>query len=192
MRNDRMGSAGPARARDRDRERERSSRPASDGATRESHKQRVDRELIELLNGLRVALPGVQMLFGFLLVVPFSQRFDQLSALDRGVYFTSLLSAAGSSAMFIAPSAYHRLRFRRGDKERILQTANRLAMWGFALLAVAMSWAMFVIANVLFGAPGSGLVAAGMGAVFLWFWFGLPLVRTLQEERSGFRPEPDG
>src|SRR4051812_19684401 len=96
--------------------------------THESHKQRLDRELIELLNGLRIALPGVQVLFAFLLTVPFSQRFERLTSFDRGVYFVSLLSAAVSSAMFIAPSAYHRLRFRRGDKERLIQTANHQAI----------------------------------------------------------------
>ncbi|HET6771316.1 MAG TPA: DUF6328 family protein [Actinomycetota bacterium] len=96
----------------------------------EDRKQRVDRELIELLNELRVALPGVQVLFAFLLTVPFAQRFSQVSGLQRAVYFVALLATAVASVLFITPTAYHRLRWREPDKEQMLFTANRLTIAG--------------------------------------------------------------
>jgi hypothetical protein len=94
----------------------------------EDKKERVNRELIELLNELRVALPGVQVLFAFLLTVPFAQRFGAVSDLQRAVYFVALISTAVASVLFITPTAYHRLRWREPDKEGMLFTANRLAI----------------------------------------------------------------
>src|SRR5512132_3521469 len=89
-------------------------------SSNESKEERQDRELIELLNELRVALPGVQVLFAFLLGVPFTQRFGQMSELQKDVYFVTFLCAAASTALLIAPSAYHRLEWRQGDKEHLL------------------------------------------------------------------------
>ena len=143
----------------------------------ESPEDRHNRELIELLNGLRVALPGVQMLFGFLLVVPFSQRFDQLSALDRGVYFTSLLSAAGSSAMFIAPSAYHRVEFRLQDKEHIVEMANRFALAGFAFLGLGMTGAILLVTNFLFSTETAVIATVIAASMFVTFRYALPFRR---------------
>src|SRR5881296_174363 len=109
----------------------------------ESKEERLDRELIELLNELRVALPGVQVLFAFLLTVPFSQRFQRLTGTQRSVYFASFICAA--LAILIAPSSYHRLLFRHRDKERMLFTSNRLAIAGMALAAVSVSGVVFLI-----------------------------------------------
>jgi uncharacterized protein DUF6328 len=142
-----------------------------------SDDERLNRELLELLNELRVALPGVQVLFAFLLTVPFTQRFAMLSDLQRDVYFGTLMAAAGASTMFIAPSAYHRIRWRHHDKERLLTTANKLSIVGIGLLAVSMSGAVFVIADVLFGSSLAALVTAGTAGLFGWFWFGLPISR---------------
>lgn len=105
----------------------------------EDQKERVDRELIELLNELRVALPGVQVLFAFLLTVPFTERFGRATALQRSVYFATLLLTTASSVLLIAPTPYHRLRFRAPDKEQLLFTSNRLAIVGLGLLASAMT-----------------------------------------------------
>src|SRR5438445_13719808 len=107
--------------------------PEEDGRARleqpqEGEKQRVDRELIELLNELRVALPGVQVLFAFLLIVPFSQGFAKVSSAQRAVFFAAFLCTAIATALLIAPSSYHRIHFRRHDKERMLITSNRLAL----------------------------------------------------------------
>ena len=96
----------------------------------ESKEERLDRELIELLNELRVALPGVQVLFAFLLGVPFTQRFGEVTDLQKDVYFLTFLCAAVATALLIAPSAYHRLDWRRGDKEHLLVVSNRLAIVG--------------------------------------------------------------
>ncbi len=141
----------------------------------EDHKERVDRELIELLNELRVALPGVQVLFAFLLTVPFSQRFDVLSASDRRVYFAAVLGSAAASALLIAPSAHHRLRFRSGSKERMLKTANALAVAGMAFLALSMGAVVYVITAVLHSSTTAAVVAGVVTAGIAALWFVLPL-----------------
>jgi hypothetical protein len=151
--------------------------PSSD----EHPKERVDRELIELLNELRVALPGVQVLFAFLLTVPFSSRFEALTRLQRDVYFACFIGAALTTALMIAPSSYHRLRFRHRDKERMLFTANRLAVAGLAMLAVTSAGVVFLIADLLFGARTAALIAAAVAGWFVWFWYGLPLRRIVQD-----------
>src|SRR5438874_4905256 len=121
----------------------------------ESPKQRSNRELIELLGELRVALPGVQVLFAFLLTVPFAQGFPSLSGFERGLYFAVLLLTAIASAFLIAPTAYHRIQFRRGRKPQILWFANRAALIGLAFLALAMSGAILLITHFLFGAAAA-------------------------------------
>jgi hypothetical protein len=147
----------------------------------ESEKERVDRELIELLNEVRVALPGVQVLFAFLLVVPFNQRFVELTTVERWVYYAALLSTALATTLLIAPSSYHRLRFRHGDKEQMLRTSNRLLVSGLAFAAVSIALAVGLISEFVFG-TGPGLAAGiGTGAWLAWFWYGLPLSRRLQE-----------
>ena len=136
-----------------------------------------DRELIELLNELRVALPGVQVLFAFLLIVPFSNGWDKVTDVQRYVYFVAFLCAAVSSAFLIAPSTYHRLRWREGDKEHMLVTANRLAIAGSVFLAAGMTATVFLITDVLFDNAWAAVVAAGVGGTFVWLWFGLALLR---------------
>ena len=155
--------------------------PPSEQDDEEGRKERLNRELIELLNELRVALPGVQMLFAFLLIVPFSQRFPKLTELQRGVYFGAFLAAAVASALLIAPSAYHRLRFRHHDKERMLETSNRLSIAGTVFLALSMSGVSFLITDVLFGGSAAAVVAAAIGGTFAWFWFVLPLSRRARD-----------
>jgi phosphatidylserine synthase len=140
-------------------------------------KDRLDRELIELLNELRVALPGVQVLFAFLLILPFTNRFEQISGLERAVYFIALLGTTLASALMIAPSAYHRIRFREHDKEALIVTSNRLLLGGMAALAVAIVCSVFVIADLIYG-PTTGVVTAvGTAAIYGWFWYGMPLRR---------------
>ena len=151
-------------------------------AHEESEKQRVDRELIELLNELRVALPGVQVLFAFLLVVPFSQRFDVLSAADRRVYYAAVLGSAAASAFLIAPSAHHRLRFRSGNKERLLKTANVLAVAGMVALAFSMGCVVYVISAVLHSATYAAVVTGVVTAGIVGLWFVLPLTYPREGE----------
>jgi hypothetical protein len=154
---------------------------AAGGTQEESKQERINRELIELLNELRVALPGVQVLFAFLLAVPFTQRFQQLTDGQEYAFFVSLLCTALGSILLIAPSAYHRLRFREHDKEQMLYTANRLSIAGLVFLAVAMTSAVYLITDLVFRAPLTLLVTALTGAAFAWFWYGLPLRRKVQD-----------
>ena len=147
----------------------------------EDRQERLNRELIELLNELRVTLPGVQVLFAFLLAVPFTNRFTRLTDLQRDVFFASLVCTMVGTALLIAPSAYHRLRWRQHDKERMLQTSNRLSIAGTVALAGAMTTAMFVITDILYGSTLTALVTAATAGIFAWFWYGLPLMRRLQD-----------
>jgi hypothetical protein len=141
----------------------------------------LDRELIELLNELRVALPGVQVLFAFLLIVPFSNGWQRVTEAQRDVYFVAFLCAAASSALLIAPSAYHRLRWREGDKEHLLVTANRLAIAGTAFLAAGMAATVYLITDVLFSTTWAVVVTAVAAAMFVSLWFGLALARELRK-----------
>jgi hypothetical protein len=146
----------------------------------ESPKERADRELIELLNELRVSLPGVQVLFAFLLTVPFSSRFGQLTAGQRSVYFATFLATAGASAFLMAPTSYHRILFRVVDKEKMVRTANRFAIAGTALLSLAIGGAVLVVADVLYASAVAGWTAGAVVFVEAWLWFGLPLWRRAQ------------
>jgi hypothetical protein len=155
--------------------------------SQEPKSEKLDRELIELLNELRVALPGVQVLFAFLLTVPFSQRFPLLTELQRGAYFATFVAAAMAPVFLIAPTAYHRLRWRDYDKERLIGTSTRLAIAGTLFLALAITGTVFLITDVLFGLGWGGIVAALIAGMLTWFWYGLPLMRKAQDERSGRR-----
>jgi amino acid transporter len=146
-------------------------------ARSEDEQKRLDRELIELLNELRVALPGVQVLFAFMLIVPFSQSFADLTSVERWIYFAALIASALAAAFLIAPSSFHRLRFRQGDKEKMVLLGNRLLVWGLVLVAVAMSLSVGLISDFVFGTAVAIVGGVGIGAVLAWFWFGLPLSR---------------
>jgi hypothetical protein len=153
---------------------------AGQASSDEGQSERIDRELIELLNELRVALPGVQVLFAFLLTVPFSQGFVQTTEFQRNLLFGVLASTAISAGLLIAPSAWHRLRFRQKDKELILLVSNRMAIAGLGFLAIAMVGAVMLIANYVFSETltiVSGTVAV---LVFGGLWYALPLARIAQ------------
>ncbi len=150
----------------------------------ESEEQRHDRELIELLNELRVALPGVQVLFAFLLAVPFASGFPRLGKLDRDVFFVAFIATALSTVALIAPSSYHRLRWRQSDKERMLVFSNRLTIAGLALLAVAITCVVFVITDFLFHRSWAAAFTALVAAAFLVVWYGLPLASAIRDRRG--------
>jgi amino acid transporter len=144
---------------------------------------RLDRELNELLQELRVTLPGVQVLFAFLFTVPFSQRFAQLTDTQRTAYFIAFLTAAAATVLLLAPAAYHRIQWRQHDKERLLQTSTRLALAGLALLTVAISAAAFVVTDVLYKTSWAAFVAAALVAFMVTLWFVLPLLSRVQERQ---------
>lgn len=147
----------------------------------ESRDERLNRELIELLNELRVVLPGVQVLFAFLLTVPFTNTFSSITNQQRQVFFAVFLCTAASTALLIAPSAYHRLRWRQHDKEQMLTTANRLSIGGLVFLTFALVGASFLVADLIFHTTAAALVTAAVAGFFAWFWWGLPLWRRLQD-----------
>jgi Family of unknown function (DUF6328) len=143
----------------------------------ETELERVDRNLQEFLGELRVALPGVQVLFAFLLVVPFNSRFEELSSFETTVYFVTLLCAAGASVCLISPVVHHRIEFRRQQKERILMLSNRLAIVGMGFLALAMTGAILLVTSLLYGTLTTVIAAAVVAAAFALVWFGIPLRR---------------
>ena len=146
----------------------------------EEHDERLNHELIELLNELRVALPGVQVLFAFLLVLPFQRRFGELGPGDRGVYFAAFLCTALASALLIAPSAYHRLRWRVEDKGRIVRISNRLTIAGLLCLAVSIDACVLLVSDYIFDRTKAVLTTAAVGAVFVALWYGLALTGYLR------------
>ena len=153
-----------------------------DKGREETEKERLDRNLQELLGELRVALPGVQVLFAFLLVVPFNQRFVDITSFQQTTYFVTLLLATSASACLIAPTAHHRIEFRAQDKKRIVFHATRLAIAGLALLASAMTGAVMLITDILYGSTTVAIVAALVALLFAMLWFAWPIKRLLDNE----------
>jgi hypothetical protein len=161
-----------------------------DGSPSEDQKERLDRELIELLNELRVALPGIQILFAFLLVVPFSSRFTAITGAQRDVFMLSFLCAAAATTLLIAPSTMHRILFRQKEKERIILTSNRLAIAATGLLAVSISGVVFLITDVVLNTLAAALLTAATGLWTAWIWFGLPLMRLAEGQRRERQQRP--
>lgn len=158
----------------------------------ETEDQRLDRNLGELLQELRVALPGVQVLFAFLLAVPFQQNFTEITPFQEKTYFATLLCTAVSAALLISPSAYHRLTFRYQQKQHLIFLANRFAIAGLGFLALAMTGAVMLITDVLFGTLATVVTTTATATMFAVLWYLLPLERRLSskapERRSPDRP----
>jgi Family of unknown function (DUF6328) len=155
------------------------------GAGEETEKERLDRNLAELLQELRVALPGVQVLFAFLLAVPFQQGFaEQITPFQEKVYFVTLLLTAISAALLISPTAYHRMTFRRQQKKHMIFLANRLAIGGIGCLALAMTGAIMLITDVLFGATATIVFSSLALGMFVVLWGLLPLRRRLLSDEQ--------
>jgi uncharacterized protein involved in cysteine biosynthesis len=149
-------------------------RSAAEDAHGETKQERINRELLELLNELRVALPGVQVLFAFLLIVPFQQTIDRVTDFQRDVYFLTLVSAAVASALLIAPAAQHRVLFRQHDKEALLHRSSRSAFAGLMVLALAIVSALLLVVDVLFSRTVAWVTAGGVAALLAWWWVAVP------------------
>jgi hypothetical protein len=147
----------------------------------ETEAERLDRNLQEFLGELRVALPGVQVLFAFLLVVPFNQRFPDITDFQKTTYFVTLLFTAAASVCLIAPTAQHRIEFRRQHKEQILLMANRLAVLGLGCLAVAMTGAILLITDLLYGSTTTLIVTLAVGVAFATLWYLVPVRRLVAD-----------
>ena len=151
----------------------------------ETESQRLDRNLGELLQELRVALPGVQVLFAFLLAVPFQRNFTKISPFEEKVYFATLLCTAISAALLISPTAYHRLTFHLQEKHHLVFIANRFAIVGLGFLALAMTGAIMLITDILFGTVTTVVTTAAAFSMFLLLWGLLPLQRRLRLRAEG-------
>jgi hypothetical protein len=151
-----------------------SSQGSGDNGDGETRQERINRELIELLNELRVALPGVQFLFAFLLIVPFQQTAARLSDFQKDVYFVALASAALATALLIAPAAQHRVLFRQQDKERLLRRSNRSAVAGLLALGVAICSALLLVVDILFSLTLAWITAGSLAVLLSWWWIALP------------------
>jgi high-affinity Fe2+/Pb2+ permease len=155
----------------------------------ESEAERLDRNLSELLQELRVALPGVQVLFAFLLAVPFQQGFSKITGFQEKVYFATLLLTAVSAVLLISPSAYHRMIFRMQQKDDLVFLANKLAIAGLSFLALAMTGAIMLITDVLFGPVATAVTSALALTMFVVFWAALPLQRRGRLKEEGLLPD---
>ena len=149
----------------------------------ESEQERTDRNLQEMLGELRVALPGVQVLFAFLLVVPFNQRFGQVTDFQKTLYLITLLFTTASTMCLIAPTVHHRIEFRRQHKELIVSTGNRIVILGLALLAIAMTGAVTLVTDYLYGTTTTAIAVGGVALSFFGLWFLVPLRRLATSRR---------
>lgn len=147
-----------------------------------AEKERLDRNLEEMLRELRLAIPGVTVLLGFLLALPFQTRFSEVTGFQEAVYFLSLLLTAFSVILLIAPTAYHRLTFRHQMKAHLVPLANRLAILGLVALALSITAVVILVTDFLYGTVMT-VVAGGLcGALFAVIWFALPLSARIEEE----------
>jgi O-antigen/teichoic acid export membrane protein len=161
--------------------------------TGESEQERLNRNLNELLQELRVSQTGVQILFAFLLALPFAQRFTKVTTFQRDVYFATLLLAAAASAFFIAPVSAHRLLFRRKGKEHLIYSSNWMAISGLGCLAVAIVGVILLISDFLFGAVTAAVSTGIAFLLFVVLWYLLPLrwlIRHGWPEREARSTEP--
>ena len=150
----------------------------------ETPKERADRELIELLNELRVALPGVTVLLAFLLAVPFAKGWSRTTAFQRDVFVVAFLATAVSVALLTAPSSYHRLRFRHGNKEHIVKIGNRLTIAGIAASAVSLEAVVLLVMDYVLSLGAAIAAAASLFAVVATFWYGLAGWAVLRGRRA--------
>jgi len=160
--------------------------PGSEAPANERHEsplERVDRNTIELMGELRVAGTGIQVLFAFLLVVPFNQRFSKLSSFERHDYFVTLLCIAGAAALLIAPAVHHRLLFRLGEKPYLVSVANRTTIAAVALRSVGFTGILVLISDFMFGEVTAIVVGTIAGVGLGALWFGIPIRRRSRRNR---------
>jgi hypothetical protein len=153
----------------------------------EDVKERLEREHEELLHELRSVIPGAQVLFGFLLAIRFTNQFDELDDTQRWVYYFALLTTTAALVCFMAPAAYHRLRFRTGDKEFMMQKGNREAIAGTVAIGLAFTSVLFLVTDFVFDTPQAVLAAIVLFTVIAWRWWVLAVLRAWQDRRDGQR-----
>ena len=149
--------------------------------TDEDSQEKRNRQLDQLLQETRVVMPGVQVLFAFLLAVAFQQRFHDATRFEKDLFLATILCTTGSTICFIAPAAWHRILFQRKDKGHIITVANRFVICGVGFLALAMSLALILVCDVVFGGTTAAIVPAVVAPAFAWFWFAAPLLRRRRD-----------
>jgi membrane-bound acyltransferase YfiQ involved in biofilm formation len=147
----------------------------------EEEQERLNRQMTELLNELRVAMPGVQVLFGFLLTVPFQQRFSQVTEFQETVYLVTLIAAATATAFLIAPSAYHRVLFEQHEKPTVIHRGTVQFLVGLVALALAMNGAVLLVTDVVFGTGTVTATVVSLACLYVTLWFGLGIVQRLRK-----------
>src|SRR4051794_33760873 len=150
----------------------------------EDDKERRNRQLDQLLQETRVVMPGVQVLFAFLLAVAFSQGFAKTTDFERDIFLATILCSAGAALCFIAPAAWHRILFQHQDKRHIIKVANRFVICGVGFLATAMTLALVLVCDYVFSGSTAAVVAALVGLAFFWFWFAAPLMRRRRDRKN--------
>ena len=163
---------------------ERSSQSGADGRD-ESPAEKLDRNWNELLQELRVVQTGVQILTGFLLTLPFQQRFLELSDFQRGIFLAAVLFAASATGLLVAPVSSHRLLFRRHEKDVLVGASDRLAKAGITMLGLAVTTVILLVFDVVVGLRWALIAAAGIAFFFLNAWLVLPLVLLARERSRG-------
>jgi hypothetical protein len=150
----------------------------------EGLKERLEREHGELLEELRALIPGAEVLFGFLLAIRFTGQFGDLTDTQRYVYYVTLLSTAAALVFFLAPSAYHRIRFRTGDKEYMVSKGNREAIAGSAAISIAFTGVIYLVTDLVFGTIQAIVVATVFFALIAWLWWAIALYRAWLDRRE--------
>lgn len=143
----------------------------------ETEHQRIEREYCELLEEIRIALPGGEVMLGFLLTAPFSERFSRLTGTQKLVYLAALLCVALATALLLAPTAYHRIRFQEHDKPWITRRGTALVLAAMVAMVPGISGTLFVVTDVTFSRLAAALVSAGTATFLVGLWFGVPLLR---------------
>jgi predicted membrane channel-forming protein YqfA (hemolysin III family) len=141
----------------------------------------LDQEWSELLEEHRVAMPGAQVLFTFLLILPFQNRFQELSEAQEGLYFGAFICASIAIVLLITPTASHRIRWRQHDKEALLRYATKTSIAALVFLAAAMTASVFLVGDFMFEIPTAVVATAAIAVLFAWFWFARPLFRRLRD-----------
>lgn len=144
----------------------------------DDEQDRTERQMAELLQELRVALPGVQILFAFLLTVPFAQGFTRVTEFQKNLFFATLMCTAISTACLIAPTATHRLRFHQRDRKYVIEVAHKLTIAGLVFLALAILGALTLITDFLYDGAGRWIWPALVAVVIAVLWFIRPLLRS--------------
>ncbi len=147
----------------------------------ESKKAKLEREHGELLEELRSLIPGAEVLFGFLLAIRFTEKFDTLTLVQERVYYATLLSTAFALVMLLAPAAFHRIRFREGDKEVMLRKGNREAIAGTAAIALAFTGVLFLVTDLVFNTTSAVVLAIAFFALTAWRWWLIALIREAKD-----------